>query len=365
MKIKEIDARSYYDFDDHELVLSCQDEKSGLHALIALHNRNLGPALGGCRMWPYPTEQDAIKDVLRLSRGMTYKSAISNLPLGGGKAVIIGNPKNNKTPALMAAMGRFVDALEGRYITAEDSGTNVGDLKLMSAETRFVAGINEKTLSNGNIVSGDPSPSTAYGVFTGIKASVAYRLGQNNLHGCSVAVQGVGNVGGRLVHLLIEAGATVFIADVFEAPVQKICNELPCNPVPNDKIHCLDVDVYAPCALGGIVTTESLEEIRAPIIAGAANNQLADRDTSLALRNTDKVYAPDYVINAGGIIDIYHERIGSDHQKITTHIERIGNVLTQIYDRSNREKTPFDITAGIMAEAKFKLQPEQSMVQEG
>jgi len=355
MIVTEVDASSYADFADHEKVLSCRDEKSGLHALIAIHNRTLGPALGGCRMWPYAGEQDAIKDVLRLSRGMTYKSAISDLPLGGGKAVIIGNPKLDKTNELMAAMGRFVHTLQGQYITAEDSGTNVEDLKVMAKETSYVAGINDKTLSDGSRVNGDPSPSTAYGVFVGIKASVAYKLSKDSLEGVKVAVQGVGNVGARLVRLLVDAGAQVFISDIFDVPVKNLCAELPVTALPNDMIHKAAVDVYAPCALGGIISVDSLEEIQASIIAGAANNQLQNYETGLALHNSGKIYAPDYVINAGGIIDIYHERIGYDHKQVTAHIDNIGVVLTKIYDQSRIKNLPFDVTAGILAEARLKL----------
>jgi len=357
MKISSVNVSSFTDFDDHEQVLECIDKKSGLHAYIAIHNRNLGPALGGCRIWPYESCDAAITDVLRLSRGMTYKSAMAELPLGGGKAVLIADPKTEKTREMLVAMGDFVDSLNGAYITAEDSGTSVEDLEIIGSRTKHVAGVNRKQLRDGSEVSGDPSPSTAYGVFVGVKASVKHQYGSEDLHGLKVAVKGVGNVGKRLAGYLVDAGARVFVADIYAPAVDEICKSLKVKPVDLSQIHKLEVDVFAPCALGGFINEETIPEIKASVIAGAANNQLAHPGIGELLVKAGKLYAPDYVINAGGIIDIFYERSVYDHNKVTRHIERIGDTLGEIFAMAKNTGQPTHIIADKIAEARFGKTP--------
>ena len=252
------------DFADHEQVVFCSDEKSGLKAIIAVHNSNLGPALGGCRMWPYASEEEAIRDVLRLSRGMTYKSAMANLKLGGGKSVIIGNPRTDKTPELLKAFAQAVERVNGRYIAAEDSGTGVDDMKFMSQFTQHVAGIVDKPSENGTR-SGDPSPATAYGTFVGIKAAVKERLGRDSLEGLKIAVQGLGNVGFDLARQLKEAGAQLWVTDIHREPLIRAGKELEATVVAPDEIFGLDVDVFAPCAMGAIINDQTLPQLKAKI----------------------------------------------------------------------------------------------------
>ncbi|HKJ96083.1 MAG TPA: Glu/Leu/Phe/Val dehydrogenase dimerization domain-containing protein [Gammaproteobacteria bacterium] len=321
------------EFDGHERVLFGSDAATGLRAIIAIHDTTRGPALGGCRMWPYASESDALTDVLRLSRGMTYKSAVANLDLGGGKAVIIGDPHRDKTPSLMRAMGRMIDDLGGRYITAEDSGTGVDDLKLMATETRHVVGIAEKRRADGALHDGDPSPATAEGVFIGIQACLREAFGRDDFTGIRVAVQGVGSVGGRLARRLAEAGALVTVSDVREDVARHLADEIGATVAPENTILAADVDVLAPCALGAIINDDSLPRLRARIVAGAANNQLAEPRHGLALADRGILYAPDYVINAGGVIDVGVEYGGYDAQLVQRRIEDIGNTLTEIFRR--------------------------------
>lgn len=346
---------SHPDFDDHEKVLFGSDPASGLKAIIAVHNTNRGPALGGCRMWPYSNDDEALRDVLRLSRGMTYKSALANLPLGGGKAVIIGNPREQKTPELLRAMGRLIESVSGHYITAEDSGTSVPDLKIMSEETSYVAGIHEKHCLDGQLRSGDPSPSTAYGVFVGLKSAVQYRLGTNDLSGLKVAVQGVGNVGFRLARHLKEAGAELWVTDIYDDMVKRCVNELGATAVSSDEIFGLDVDVFAPCAMGSILNTHSIEQLKAKVIAGAANNQLEnDAIHGEALRNKGILYAPDYAINSGGIIDVCYERLGNDDpDALNKHIESVHDTLMEIFSRADSEQQSTHIVADAVARERF------------
>ncbi len=331
----------------------CCDPHSGLKAIIAIHNRNRGPALGGCRMWPYASEDEAVRDVLRLSRGMTYKSAISNLDLGGGKSVIIGNPRTQKTEPLLRAMARFVDSLGGRYIAAEDSGTSIDDIKIMRQETAHVAGIQDKESDIG-MRSGDPSPATAYGVFVGLKATVRYALGRDDLHGLSVAVQGVGNVGFDLARQLKDAGAELWVSDIYEDQVQRAVNELGATPVGPEDIYGLDVDVFAPCAMGAIINDQTLPRLRVRVIAGSANNLLAEPRNGEELQRRGIVYAPDYVINAGGIIDVYHERIGFVREQLLRHIDGIYITLMEIFERARREERPTAEVANAIAEERFQ-----------
>lgn len=344
---------SLSDFADHEQVVFVSDDKSGLKAIIAVHNSNLGPALGGCRMWPYASEEEAVRDVLRLSRGMTYKSAMARLKLGGGKSVIIGNPRTDKTPALLAAFARALEQLNGRYIAAEDSGTSVADMKFMMQFTQHVAGIHDKPSDEGTR-SGDPSPATAYGTFIGIQAAVKERLGRDSLDGLRVAVQGVGNVGYDLARQLKEAGAQLWVTDIHREPLVQAGRELGATVVAPDEIFGLDVDVFAPCALGAILNDSTIPQLKASIVAGAANNQLAEARHGVQLMKRGILYAPDYVINAGGIIDVYHERIGFERAALIRHIEGIRDNLMEVFERAREEERPTAEVADAIAEERFR-----------
>ena len=343
------------DFDGHEQVAFFKDDDTGLRAIIAVHNTNLGPALGGVRMWPYASDQEAVCDVLRLSRGMTYKSALAGLPFGGGKSVIIGDPHRDKSGALMRAMGRCVDKLAGRYIAAEDSGTNVDDLLSMATQTEHVAGILSKSTVGGEVRSGDPSPATARGVFVGLKAAVRYKLGRNDLEGVKVAVQGVGNVGLRLVEYLREAGARCWVTDIHAERVQRVADETGATPVAADDLIDLDVDVFAPCALGAVLNSETIPRLRARVVAGAANNQLQNGALGETLLHEGILYAPDYVINAGGVIDVAFERTGYDLDKVVAKVEGIAASLTEIFERSDSERRPTSEVADDLARERFMM----------
>ena len=322
------------DFDAHEQVVFCHDPASGLKAIIAIHDTTLGPALGGCRMFAYASDDDALRDVLRLSRGMTLKSSLAGLKLGGGKAVIIGDPHTGKSPALLHAMGDFVDSLGGRYITAADSGTGEPEMQAFAQRTRHVIGATPRATLDGSIASGDPSPSTALGVFVGLKAAVRHRLGRDDLIGLKVAIQGVGHVGLGLARHLKEAGAQLWVSDIFDANVRTAVEELGACAVRPHDIYGLDVDVFAPCAMGGILNAETLSTLRAPVIAGAANNQLASPEIGAELQRRNCLYAPDYAINAGGIIDVYYQRIGGSPAQSDAHIRGIADTLRQIFERA-------------------------------
>ena len=347
---------AHKEFDDHQQIAFFNDRKSGLRAIIAVHNTNLGPALGGCRMWPYSSEEEALNDVLRLSRGMTYKSAIANLKLGGGKAVIIGDPRTEKSDALLYAMGDFIEGLGGRYITAEDSGTSVKDILKMGERTSYVSGV-DKASDHG----GDPSPSTAYGVFVSLREAVTYKLGRSNLKGLKVAIQGLGNVGYRLAEYLHEAGALLYVTDIIQASVDRAVRELGATGVTGDEIFGLDVDVFAPCALGAAINDKTIGQLKAGIIAGAANNQLATVDHGHQLHKKGILYTPDYVVNAGGIIDVYYQRKmlepGYSAQNYTsdlaTKVEEIGDTLKEIFERRAAENIPTFMVADRVAEERF------------
>jgi leucine dehydrogenase len=344
---------SHIEFDHHEQVVYGHDKASGLQAIIAIHNRNLGPALGGCRMWPYASDEEALRDVLRLSRGMSYKSALARLPLGGGKAVIIGNPHTGKSAALFQAMGDFVDSLGGRYITAADSGTGVAEMQIMAERTHHVAGAGQREAFGGGMRNGDPSPSTAYGVFIGLQAAVKHRLGRDDLKGLRVAIQGVGQVGFGLAQQLKEAGAELWVTDIVEANVRRAVELLGATAVGQNDIYGLAVDVFAPCAMGAIINPQTLEALRAPVIAGAANNQLAAAELAEELRRRGCLYAPDYAINAGGIIDVCYERNGGSTADLKAHIEGIGATLAEIFQRAEREGTTTTAVADRMAQERL------------
>ena len=345
---------THSDFDHHEHVVYGHDQASGLKAIIAIHDTSLGPALGGCRMWPYANDDEALRDVLRLSRGMSYKSALARLPLGGGKAVIIGDPHRDKTTALFQAMGEFVDSLGGRYITAADSGTGVAEMQIMAEYTRHVAGAAQREAFDGGQRNGDPSPATAYGVFIGLQAAVRHRLGRNDLNGLKVAIQGVGQVGFDLARQLKDAGAELWVTDIVEANVRRTVEQLGATAVSQNAIYALDVDVFAPCAMGAIINPQTLEVLRAPVIAGAANNQLSDLRLAEELQRRNCLYAPDYAINAGGIIDIYYGRSGGSTAQLKNHIEGIGNTLRQIFQRAEHEAASTTAIADQLAEERLR-----------
>lgn len=337
-------------FDDHEQVVFCNDSQSGLRAIIAIHNTNLGPAAGGCRMWPYSSDDEALHDVLRLSRGMSYKNAMAGLPLGGGKSVIIADPKRGKTPELLRAFGKFIEGLSGKYITAEDVGVSVADMEIVAQETSYVAG-----LSLGNSASGDPSPFTAHGVFVGLKAAVKQRLGRSDLTGLRVAVQGVGNVGYHLCHELHEAGAKLYVADISPDNLARAVRDFGAEVVPVDQIHGTEVDVFAPCALGGVINDITIPELKASVIAGGANNQLATprHGTELLARNI--LFAPDYVINAGGIINVAGEVTGDyDVVRVRARIERIADTVADIFQVAQKKGLATNLVADSMAREEIE-----------
>ena len=342
------------EFDNHELVAYHRDPKSGLRAIIAVHSTALGKGLGGCRMWPYADEDEALTDVLRLSRGMTYKAAMAGLAQGGGKSVILGDPRRDKTPAMMRAMGRFVDTLGGRYIAAEDSGTSVADVRLMAEETRHVGGLTGPEAQAAGRT-GDPSPATAYGVFVGIQSAVRWKLSRTDLRGLKVAIQGLGNVGYRLAKHLHEAGAKLWVTDLHAPAVERCVKELGATAVGMDQIFAVDAEVFAPCAMGAIINDRTLPQLKAGIVAGAANNQLATPRHGQALLARGILYAPDYVINAGGIIEIWYEGPGYDERKVRAHLDQIGQTLTTVFERAKQEQHPTGEIADRMAEERFRL----------
>ncbi|ASD67415.1 Leu/Phe/Val dehydrogenase [Pseudoalteromonas piscicida] len=332
------------EFDNHEQVVFCSDEASGLKAIIAVHNTKLGPAVGGCRLWNYASDEDAVYDVLRLSKGMTYKNAVARLPFGGGKSVIIGDAKTIKSEALFRAFGKHLDRLGGSYYSAEDVNITTGDVMVMHKETNYVMGLEGK--------SGNPSPFTALGTFLGIKAAYQHKYGHQDLAGIKVAVQGLGAVAYTLCKHLHEAGAELFVTDINEDSVQRVVNDFNATAVGIDEIYDLDVDVYAPCALGATVNDDTIPRIKATIIAGCANNQLAESRHGEIIREKGILYAPDYVINAGGIINVYYETKpeGYDEAAATRHVEGIYDTLTEIFKRSEDEKVSTHIIADKLAQ---------------
>ena len=334
-------------FDNHQKVVFIDDDQTGLNAIIAIHNTNLGPAVGGCRMFPYASKAEALEDVLRLSRGMTYKSALAGLPMGGGKAVIIGDPASQKSPELLRKMGQFIDSLNGDYISAEDSGTSVNDLKLMSEETNHVLGINEEQEFGG-----DPSPLTAHGIFCGITAAIDHKYRQPSVNGARVVIQGAGAVGQHLAKELIAAGAEVFIADINDDNLAA-GQALGAQKINIDQVISFDADVFAPCAMGAIINNDTIPHLRAPIIAGGANNQLALPQHGEMLRKRGVLYAPDFVINAGGIIEICRQYQNALVAHCYVQIKKIGTTLTQIFEQSEEQKISTNVVAEQIAEQRF------------
>jgi len=328
MEITQIPVEGY------EEVYRATDKRAGLTAFIAVHDTTLGPALGGCRMWHYSREEDAITDVLRLSRGMTFKSAVARTGLGGGKAVILGDPKTEKTPELFRAMGRFVHTLAGRYTTAEDVGVNEQDMLYVREATPYVTGL--PRIKGG---SGDPSPVTALGTFVGLKACVEDAYGREDLDGLRVAIQGVGHVGFHLAKLLIEAGAKLTVTDVNEARLKEAAEELGAAVVAPQDIYDVDCEVFAPCALGAILNDKTIPRLKCKVVAGAANNQLAEERHGEELVRRGILYAPDFVINAGGIINVSVEFLEGGYDEAVS-MKRVHNIYQAIKDitRTGKEQ---------------------------
>ena len=336
------------EFDNHEQVVFCSDEESGLKAIIAVHNTNLGPAVGGCRMWDYANDDDAVYDVLRLAKGMTYKNAVARLPFGGGKSVIIGNAKEIKSEQLFRAFGRKLEGLGGSYYCAEDVNITCDDVALMNKETNYVLGLEGK--------SGNPSPFTAYGTFLGIKAALQHQRGHQNFAGIKVAVQGLGSVAYALCKYLSEAGAELFVTDINQDAIERVVNDFNATAVGIDEIYDLDVDVYAPCALGATINDLTIPRLKATIIAGCANNQLAESRHGEVIREKGILYAPDYVINAGGIINVYYETAPEGYSKAASnkHVEVIFYTLTEIFARSEKEQKSTHLIADELAQEIIK-----------
>ncbi len=328
------------DFDDHEQVVFCSDEASGLKAIIAVHNTQLGPAVGGCRLWDYASDKDALVDALRLSKGMTYKNAMAGLKMGGGKSVIIGDAKTIKSEALFKAFGEALNGLNGRYLSAEDVNITTDDIAIANTVTKFVTGTEGK--------SGNPGPFTALGTFLGVKASVKHKLGLDDLTGLKIAVQGLGSVGYGLCEHLHKAGAKLIVTDINQAALDKAATELNATIVGLDEIYDQEVDVYAPCALGATINDGTIKRLKAKIIAGCANNQLAESRHDQVLVDNNILYAPDYVINAGGIINVSFEE---DYcvEKSTQKVERIYDTLLDVFTKADKQNRPTGVIADEMA----------------
>ncbi len=336
------------EFDHHESIHFFEDPGSGLKAIIAVHSTSLGPAAGGCRRWTYASDDAALTDVLRLSRGMTYKNAVAGLPFGGGKAVILAADRAPKTRELFETFGQAVDSLNGRYITAEDVGISVDDMHTVRSRTPYVSGLPQSGANAG----GDPSPWTALGVFHGIEAAAATRLGADSLEGITVAVQGVGHVGVYLCKLLHEAGARLIVADVNSENLRSTCEQVPAEVVDPRDIVFADADILAPCALGNVLNSETIPRIRAKVVAGAANNQLASADDGMRLTESGILYAPDYVINAGGVISVAHEYLGnSTEERVRSEVCRIPERLRQIFADAESSGRPTNAIADELARA--------------
>ena len=333
----------------HEQVVFCQNQDVGLKAIIAIHNTVLGPSLGGLRMWPYQSEEEALNDVLRLSRGMTYKNAVAGLNLGGGKAVIIGDPAKDKSEALFRAFGRFVNTLNGRYITAEDVGIDVNDMEQVFRETEFVTGVHQ--VHGG---SGDPSPFTAFGTMQGLLASLNRRFGDEEVGKYSYAVQGAGHVGMELIKLLRERDAKVFVTDINKENMQRAVEEHGCEAVGTEEIYDVDADVYCPCALGGTINEKTLPRLKSTIICGAANNQLATNAIGDELEKRKILYAPDYAVNAGGVMNISLEIDGYNRERAMRMMRTIYLNVSRIFEIASEQNIPTYVAADRLAEERIE-----------
>ena len=337
-------------YGDHEQVILCNDKDVGLKAIIAIHNTLLGPALGGTRMWNYKTEDEALVDVLRLSKGMTYKASAAGLNLGGGKAVIIGDSKTQKSEGLFRAFGRFVNSLNGRYITAEDVGTTVKDMEYIFNETPWVTGI-PKAFGG----SGDPSPYTAHGVYMGIHASIKEKFSASSTKGMRIAIQGLGNVGYHLVEYLAKEGAILTVSDIDTEKVKKVCDAFGAKAVKPEEITSVDCDVFAPCALGAVINDQSIEKLRAKVVCGGANNQLAESKHGNNLRELGILYAPDYVANAGGLMNVFVELEGYSPERAFDKTRMVYDNLTQVFTIAKKENIATNIAADTLAEERIRI----------
>lgn len=334
----------------HEQVVFCSNKELGLKAIIGIHNTTLGPALGGTRMWNYASDEEALIDVLRLSRGMTYKAAVAGLNLGGGKAVIIGDSRTQKTEGLFRAFGRFVEGLSGRYITAEDVGTSIKDMEYIMMETRHVTGV---PIEVGG--SGDPSPVTAYGTYVGIKACVNEVFGNDSVEGKKIIVQGAGgNVGKHLCKYLFDEGAVLFVNDLYQDKLKPLVEKYKAKVISDDEVYSTDADVFSPAALGGVINDDTIPKLKVKIVAGAANNQLADESKhGKLLREKGILYAPDYVINAGGLINVYNELEGYNRERALKQASGIYDILKKIIDISKKDNIPTEVASKKIAEERI------------
>ena len=343
-------------FNDHEQIVFCNDKDTGLKAIIGIHNSVMGPALGGTRMYNYANEWEALNDVLRLSRGMTYKAAITGLNIGGGKAVIIGDAKTQKTPELMRKFGSFVHSLSGRYITAEDIGMETRDMDIVRDVTPYVTGISESRGGSGN-----PSPITAYGVFMGMKAAAKYKYGSDNLAGKKILVQGIGHVGETLVEHLTKEGAIVTITDINRERMFEVAKKYNAFVYAGQDLYTADVDIYAPCAMGATINDDSLKKLKATVIAGAANNQLANEVIhGQVLKEKGIVYAPDFLINAGGIINVYAELVHYDKAEIMKRTENIYNTTLEIFNFADSNNMTSHQAAMAVAQDRIDIRRKEN-----
>jgi len=334
---------------DYEELVFFQDRATKLQAIVAIHNTVLGPALGGCRFWQFTSERAAIDDVLRLARGMTYKASVAGLNLGGGKSVIIGNPKTHKTEPLLRAFGRFINTLRGRYIVAEDVGTSTDDMMIIHKETKHVVGLDER---HGG--SGDPSPVTAYGVLHGIKACTKEVFKTKGLSGLTVAIQGAGHVGYHLARHLSKEGVRIIVTDIYKKKAQQVVDEFGAEYVKPEKIYSVKCDIFSPCALGGILDDRNIRALKCKIVAGSANNQLKSDQYCGKLEARGILYAPDYVINAGGLINVADEMKGYNHSRALHKAARIYKAVTRVIKIAKEEKIPTCAAADRMAERRIE-----------
>ncbi|REH98151.1 leucine dehydrogenase [Staphylococcus felis] len=318
---------------DYEQLVFCHDKTSGLKAIICIHDTTLGPALGGCRFWNYDSEEEAIVDVMRLAKGMTYKNAAAGLNLGGAKTVVIGDPKKDKSEAFFRALGRYINSLDGRYITAEDVGTTVEDMDMIYQETPHVCGVSESYGSSGN-----PSPMTALGVYYAMKRAAKEAYGDDSIEGKTVAVQGVGNVAYHMCKYLHEEGAKLIVSDINEEAVQRAVDDFGAKAVDVDDIYSVEADIFAPCALGGVLNDETIPSLKVKVVCGSANNQLLDEDKhGQMLKERDIMYAPDFVVNSGGVINVSDELQGYNRERATKKVKAVYDQMDKIFEIAKAE----------------------------
>lgn len=339
----------YMETYDYEQLVICQDKTTGLKAFIAIHDTTLGPALGGTRMWTYASEEEAIEDALRLALGMTYKNAAAGLNLGGGKAVIMGNPKTDKNDEMFRAFGRFIEGLNGRYITAEDVGTTEQDMDLIHLETDYVTGVSAEFGSSGN-----PSPVTALGVYVGMKAAAKEAFGDDSLKGKTIAVQGVGNVAYTMCEYLHEEGAKLIVTDINEEAVQRAVDNFGATAVGINEIYGVEADIFSPCALGAVINDDTIPQLKAKVIAGSANNQLKNPEHGDKIHEMGFVYAPDYVINSGGVINVADELDGYNRERALKKVNTIYDTIEKIFAISKRDNIPSYVAADRLAEERIE-----------